>query len=65
MQVIDTTPGQRAITLLPTEVLRSERLAAALHHTGQYTKAEAKELIAQLFDGLEVQLQAARTARAA
>jgi hypothetical protein len=58
MQVIDTTSSNRAIVLKPTEMLRSERLVAALIHKGSHTRAQAVEQVSHLFDCVEEQLLA-------
>jgi hypothetical protein len=56
MKVIDSKPGNRSITLKPTETLSSQRLVTALVHKGNHTRSQAKEQIAHLFDALEEQL---------
>ena len=56
MQVIDTPAHNRAITLKPTEQLNSQRLVAALIHSGSHSRSQAKAEIAHLFDCLEEQL---------
>ena len=56
MTIVDTVPEHRALKLKPTETLTSQRLIAALVHSGSHTRAEATESIAHLFDCLEEQL---------
>ncbi|MGI0133333.1 MAG: hypothetical protein ACREBW_00020 [Candidatus Micrarchaeaceae archaeon] len=62
MKVIDPTSGSRAIELKPTETLTSVRLASALKQFGGYSRAESKELAAQVFDAIEMQLHSAKYA---
>lgn len=61
MKVIDTTANNRAIKLLPTEQITSQRLIAALVHKG-HSRSEATEQVNHLLDCLEEQLLTARAA---
>ena len=56
MHIVDSIPGHRAICLKPTEKLTSQRLTAALIQYGGYSRAQATETIAQVYDALGSQL---------
>jgi hypothetical protein len=55
MKVIESKHGKRGITLRPNERLQASRLVHVLLDQG-FSKEQATETIARLFDGLEEQL---------